>query len=155
MKCQKCGKEEVNFHYSSNINGEINEMHLCAGCAAEAEYMEAFTGPDEMFSEVFNGFIRQGSAFFPLLGMDMPMRAMFGMQPGLTERAPVAGAIHESSAAQPPKAEIKVEIDENMRKRREINILREQMRQAADTEDFEKATELRDKIRGMEQDTQG
>ena len=151
MKCQKCGKEEVNFHYSSNINGEIREIRLCSGCAAEAGYTEAFTGPDEMFSEVFNGFIRQGSAFFPLFGMDMPMHSMFGVRPSSIVRAPVAGAMHESTAA-PPRSEIKVEIDEKMQKRREINMLREQMRQAADTDDFEKATELRDKIRSMEQE---
>ena len=148
MKCQKCGKEEVNFHYSSNINGKISEIHLCADCASEEGYEETFIRPDDMFGGAFDEVFGRRSAFFPLFGMDM-MRPTVGMRP--------VSAVREREREIPaqPGTEVKVEIDEKMRKRREINILREQMRQAADTEDFEKATELRDKISAMEQDAQG
>ena len=148
MKCQKCGKEEVNFRYSLNINGKISEIHLCAECAAETGYAETFSRPEEMFGGFFDSFFRPRSSFFPIFSMDMPMRPVLGIRP--------MSAVREREAEiAPPKTEIKVEIDEKMQKRREINILREQMRQAADAEDFEKATELRDKIRNMEQDVQG
>ena len=40
MKCQKCGKNEVNFHYTSNVNGAVTEAHLCADCARESGYMQ-------------------------------------------------------------------------------------------------------------------
>ena len=58
MKCQKCGKNEVNFHYSSNINGCITETRLCSFCAAEEGY-----DVRQMFDmeSVFNGM-------FPVLG---------------------------------------------------------------------------------------
>ena len=45
---------------------------------------------------------------------------------------------------------MKAEVDEEMKKRREINILREQMQQAVKSEDYEKAAVLRDKIRELE-----
>ena len=34
MKCTNCGKNEANYHYTSNINGNVTERHLCAECAA-------------------------------------------------------------------------------------------------------------------------
>ena len=48
------------------------------------------------------------------------------------------------------KPEVKTEADPEIVKRREINAIRHQMKMAAEAEDFEKAAELRDKIRGME-----
>ena len=151
MKCQKCGKEEVNFHYSSNINGEIREIHLCSGCTAEAGYAETFNSPDDMLSGALDGFFSPRSSFFPLLGMDMSIRSIFGAPPNLSAQV----REREKERQPSPSTEIKVEIDGKMQKRREINILREQMRQAAATDDFEKATELRDKIRDMEREVQG
>lgn len=29
MKCENCGKNEVTFVYQSNINGKVEERHLC------------------------------------------------------------------------------------------------------------------------------
>ena len=60
MKCENCGKEEVSFHYTSNINGNITEKHLCADCAVKLGFdkkLEAVAdGPDEAeksFEEIF------------------------------------------------------------------------------------------------------
>ena len=33
MKCEHCGKNEVTFVYRSNINGQVEEKHLCSDCA--------------------------------------------------------------------------------------------------------------------------
>jgi protein-arginine kinase activator protein McsA len=41
-------------------------------------------------------------------------------------------------------------VDEEMKRRREINILRERMRVAAEAEEYEKAAELRDAIKKLE-----
>ena len=49
------------------------------------------------------------------------------------------------------KCEEKAEVDPEIAKRREINALRHQMKMAARAEDFEKAAELRDKIRSLEE----
>ena len=32
MKCDKCGKN-ASFYFSSNVNGQRTERHLCADCA--------------------------------------------------------------------------------------------------------------------------
>ena len=32
MKCENCGKNEVTFVYRSNVNGHVEEKHLCRCC---------------------------------------------------------------------------------------------------------------------------
>ena len=34
MLCQNCGNHEADFHFNSNINGDITELHLCSECAS-------------------------------------------------------------------------------------------------------------------------
>lgn len=150
MKCQNCGKSEVNFHYSSNINGCVTETYLCSECAAKTGY-----DIGSMFStgSIFD-------SFFPIISvpgqfLTMPM-AGFGMAiplviqpPADAQTQPVdysRGCGCERIAPDAPAAEV----DDEMRKRREINVLREQMRLAAESDDFEKAIELRDRIKEMD-----
>ena len=42
MKCENCGKNEVTFVYRSNVNGHVEEKHLCSDCA-EYEYYHVAT----------------------------------------------------------------------------------------------------------------
>jgi protein arginine kinase activator len=148
MKCENCGREEVNFHFTSNINGSITEKHLCAECAAKLGFTDKAVFKPEMSFE---------DAFMDLFG-GMPNRRMFTgyglMLPTFvipTVGMIIPGAAYDGGSAQPVQtAEIKPELDAEMQKRREINILREQMRQAADAEEYEKAAVLRDSIRKLE-----
>jgi protein arginine kinase activator len=157
MNCENCGKEEVSFHYTSNINGNITEKHLCAECAGKLGYTGGernMLRPDisieDVFTEMFGG---------------RPSRRVIGGYPMVfpTFVIPTIGfVVPEEAGAQPERRlhpqvqpsvtpqDIKPEIDEEMKKRREINVLREQMRTAAETEDFEKAAALRDSIRRLE-----
>lgn len=40
MLCQSCGKKQATFHYTSNENGNITEMHLCSECAKKSGLVE-------------------------------------------------------------------------------------------------------------------
>jgi len=149
MKCDNCGIEEVHFHYASNINGNITEKHLCAECASKLGFTGRPAFRPEMFFEdalmeffggrpnrrVFSGYGMMVPTFvIPTLGMIVPRPALDGTVP----------------KPEAPPAELKPEIDLEMQKRREINVLREQMRQAADAEDYEKAAAFRDSIKKLE-----
>ena len=64
MLCQSCGKKEATFHYTSNENGKVTELHLCHDCAAEKGLL------DENFKN-FNpfAFAEKGDTLFgELLG---------------------------------------------------------------------------------------
>jgi protein arginine kinase activator len=159
MNCENCGKGEVNFHYTSNINGNITEKHLCAECANKLGYVGRFgfmdrpaIGPESSFEEIFAD----------LFGMRPPRRMLgsYGMVfptfviPTVSLIMPdVAAAQQAAAQAASPSIvppDFKPEVDETMKKRREINMLREQMKKAAEAEDFEKAAALRDSIRRLE-----
>lgn len=38
MMCDKCGKNPVTTHIKKVVNGNVEEMHLCAYCAAKGGY---------------------------------------------------------------------------------------------------------------------
>ena len=134
MKCTKCGKNEVNFFYKSNVNGEITEHTLCTECAEEMGLMrDVFAKRQSMLNGFFEDSFERIFSPFTLGARDFL---------GLGERK-----TEECSCT---KCETKAEVDPEIAKRREINILRHQMKMAANAEDFEKAAEIRDKIRGLE-----
>ena len=146
MKCQKCGKNEVNFHYSSNVNGCVTETHLCSGCAAESGYdIGHMFDLGNVFDSMFP--IRGFGGFMPMAIPVMQTNAMLPFTTG-----PRMGMIGQQDpcgcgCGQTVPKEKDVEVDEAMTKRRELNM---QMRAAVEKEDFEKAAELRDKIKELE-----
>ena len=157
MKCQKCGKNEVNFHYSSNINGCVTETHLCSGCAAEAG---CDIGQILNIGQIFDSGNIIGNIFdnlFPILnnsGGHIPV-AIPAMN--LNKAFPAAAQLGvgghtqtnvcDNGYAACTSATQTVTVDDEMRKRRELY---QQMRLAAENEDFEKAAQLRDIIKELE-----
>ena len=145
MKCQNCGKHEATCHYTSNINGIITENHYCSQCAAEAGWGEGILNTDSIFNNMFGSF---GGIFgAPRLPMS-PWGLGFRVPALIMPYKAAETEIKNEPAASP--AEKTTTLDPEMQKRREINALREQMRSAAESEDFEKAAQLRDKLREME-----
>ena len=158
MKCQNCGKNEVNFHYSSNVNGCVTETNLCSECAEGAGYdMNALLNKGGMFSELFSVFggggllpaampglamISPSTAFPRIMRIRMGPAEMYAPQMFSTAQIPACGCGCQS----PPASTGDVKTDEAMTKRRELNM---QMRKAVENEDFEKAAELRDKIKEL------
>lgn len=148
MKCEKCGHNEASVHYTSNINGAVTEANLCQACAKEQgiTYGSVFGGtPAGMFGNMLNGFsmpsfdmMRSGyGLIFPAMMMQIPGAAgMYGQ--------PMQGVAPSGRAAS-------ISADDSIKRRREINMLREEMNKAAAAEDFEKAAEIRDRIKVMEQ----
>ena len=158
MKCQKCGKNEVNFHYSSNVNGNMTETHLCSQCAAESGFDigQIFSqGQLVEFGQLFDlGTIFDG--MFPVRGVSgfvplaIPMMTTNQMSP-FTMR-PHAGMIEQDTSCacgcgKNMNEDPNYKVDEEMKLRRELNA---QMRAAVEKEEFEKAAELRDKIKEIE-----
>ena len=147
MKCEKCGKNEANFYYSSNINGNVTEKHLCTECAAEMGLtQDVYAYANNMFEDMMGGFFNRRSAFAPF--------GSFGGFGGFALPAMMFPRFEFriGDGAAPAETEQKVETpaDPEMKKRRELNMLREQMKKAAENEDYEKAAELKNKISEME-----
>ena len=157
MKCEKCNDKEATFYYSCNLNGEKTEKHLCADCAR----VEGFGGaldfqPISVFDDMCEGFFDdffapRRSLFSPFDMFGSTMRRM--MVPVLPRIELVVG--QPQTAAEPAplsdaEAKIPADAGQEVRSRREIASLKHQLREAVRAEDFEKAIELRDKLKELE-----
>lgn len=151
MKCEHCGKNEATFYYKSNINGTVTEQRLCAECAKELGYMD---GLQKQFAEMERNMFTPFENFFA----PMPVLAgsMFGgalrpfarmAQIGSGEEATHGSMVTEASVGNDL---VSAEEHQQLKQQCQINALRHEMQEAIKTENFERAAELRDQIRGLE-----
>ena len=131
MLCERCGKHEANVHITKNINGKVTEMNLCSECANRSGEMISFDG---MFRDFFSSI--------------MPARArrFDYRQPYLLNEYAGCEDCLEDREAQPADAQEKKEET----KEDKIAELRQQIQLAVMNEEYEKAAELRDKIKALE-----
>ena len=153
MKCEKCGKE-ANFFYSSTVNGNHEEHCYCADCAKEAGFENAFRfEPMEMFDGFFNDFfapVRVPSLFDGFSGMFGRM-----MAPALPRFILSAPQQARPETAPMSEAETKVPADagEDVKARREREALKAELEEAVQTENFERAIELRDQLKKLDSES--
>ena len=147
MRCEHCGRNEATFHYQSTVNGYTEEAHLCPSCASALGYRERLGGGmTEAFSDTFE------SVFSLLPSMFGGLGGFFG-GPRLT---PVARrALEVAPAPDGPCYEAESLLDEaeglSLRRERERNALRFQLKGAVDAEDYEQAARLRDELKRLEE----
>lgn len=131
MLCERCGKHEANVHITKNINGKVTEMNLCSECANKSGEMISFDG---MFRDFFSSI--------------MPARARrfdYRQPYMLNEYAGCEDCLEDEET--PVKEETEPEQDS---KEKKIAELRHQIELAVASEEYEKAAELRDQIRALE-----
>ena len=155
MKCENCGKNEVTFVYQSNINGHVEEKHLCSECAEKLGYTQWINAHSQrMMQNFFGRGSLFGSSFFndffspSLMGrmLEDPFDDFFADMPALS----AAPARQQETK----KEEDLVEKEEQSRFSylRQLNALKVEMKKAVHQENFERAAELRDQIHKLEAD---
>lgn len=167
MKCQHCNSKEATTYIKRTVNGKTTEMRLCADCAAELGYsaiqgMPGFGGmgagsPFDLLGAVFgNG--REGSGGqtrrCSACGISFDEIASSG-RAGCPdcytffekELAPTVRRIHGSAKH---IGRLPQSASAALRSERELEGLREQMKKAIETQNFEEAASLRDRIRELE-----
>jgi protein arginine kinase activator len=171
MLCEKCGKKEATVYYSENINGKEKKFNLCADCAAEMEKSgELKVAPhligDSPFGSLFGGLMMPGMLSgsrkaaeqkkCPLCGASFRALAAEGMvgcpmcyTAFAEELEPSLARLHQgkSHIGRAP-ARLKHERD----RKKEIASLEHSLKEAVKAEEYEKAAELRDKIRAMKEE---
>ena len=159
MKCENCGKNDVSFVYQSNINGRVEEKHLCADCAAKLGYSQKLAAHSQrMMQDFMGGFGSFFDDFFApmprLLGrmaplLEDPFDDFFAEMPALG--APAAQQEQEPEQRQQKDGLVDQESQSRFSRMRELNALRSEMKKAVHREDFERAAQLRDQIHQLEQ----
>lgn len=152
MKCSNCGKNEVSFTYTSNINGNVTHQQLCAECAQKLGYADSigsmFSRTEQMMNRMMDGFF--GSSLKPFTAFGLPVSEFFAL-PGQS----VADECAKSAMEEKPEVTMEdsrspAGADPELNRRRKMNALRHQMHRAAAKEDYETAAKLRDQLRQLE-----
>lgn len=154
MKCENCGKNEVTFVYQSNINGKVEERHLCGECAEKLGYTQRVAAQSQRMMQSFfgGGFLEDFLSPMPSLLsrrgwlLEDPFDDFFADMPAL------GPARTERETAKEEKRDDLVNEEEQSRfaRMRQMNALRMEMKKAVRQEDFEKAAQLRDQIHALE-----
>lgn len=153
MKCEKCGNNEAVFFYSADINGEKSRGCLCRDCA-QREGLTAYQTTFGPFGDVFGGtlsdfFARERSLLSSFGSFGAPVRSIMAPSMALPFVNVVYG-VEEAPGRAEPEVDVPDDAGEDIKRRRELTALREQLRSAVSEEDYERAAELRDKLRAME-----
>lgn len=162
MKCENCGKNEVTFVYRSNINGRVEERHLCAECAEKLGYNQRLAAQSQRMMRGIRNFFDDSpfgsglleSFFSPLGALTGGADRFFGedLLDGFFSELPALGTAEEPEAAEPEEEKLSISGEEQNRfaRTRKLNQLRLELKKAVHQERFEEAAKLRDEIRALE-----
>ena len=147
MKCENCGRNEANFVYRSNINGRTEEHHLCQACAEKLGYTLGFFAQRPSVMDSFFG----NNSFFgsipSLMGrmLESPFDDFFDTMPAIG-----AAPVREVRKEQKDNL-LSCEEQSRFSYLRRMNALKQAQKKAIHEEDFERAAQLRDEIRELEE----
>jgi protein arginine kinase activator len=165
MVCEECGKRPSILHVTKIINGQKNELHICEVCAREMG--ELITGVPNSFSihNLFSGLLdfEQTSANKPhvsaaircencgLTYSQFSKLGRFGCNScykSFSDRLePLLKRVHGSviHTGKVPKRNGGL-----LQHKREIELLKKEMMNRIEEEEFEQAAHIRDQIRDIE-----
>ena len=167
MICQKCGINAATNHIHTVLNGIVKDVYLCSSCAKQGGN-NAFSNGDifHMFSHLLNGenIAQKSLKKCELCGStieDISKTGRVGCancyETFKTELGPTLLRIHgrvEHIGKRPKKdinsKEISSEMTENIERKDDILELKEQLKNAIMTENYEQAAVIRDEIKKRE-----
>lgn len=163
MLCQSCQKKQANTHIKSIVNGELTELMLCSDCAEKMGYGNVFSHMFDIGS-LMSGFMGEPSTSAlaaeqrcPMCGSTFSSISKSGRVGCATcydvfydRLLPSIKRIHGNTVHTGKRAAIPAE-ESAAPAVNKVSDLKKQMQSAIDNQEFEKAAELRDKIKELEQ----
>lgn len=166
MLCQNCGKHEATTHIKRVVNGEFMEMYLCSDCASQLGYGGVFSDFGFDLSNLFGSFFSQPKASkaaveserCPKCGTSFREIVKSG-KIGCADcydkfydlLIPSIQRIHGKTQHNGKTVQGEVKKKKEETKEEKIERLKEEMQQAVETQEFERAAQLRDEIRQLEE----
>ncbi len=161
MICESCGKNPATTHVKTIINGELTEYSLCAQCAQKLGYGNLLTGLGRNFSSLLGGFFGEmepdekevvrckgcGSSF-----EDIARSGKVGCaecyHTFYNRLIPIIQRIHGKTRH---RGKVPGNDLPQPKPQSQLSLMRRELREAIDTENFERAATLRDRIRELEE----
>ena len=167
MLCQHCQKNEATTHVKTMINGEYAEYRLCPECAHEMGYDSMFPDFTADFGGLLGSFLsaalpaRSGATHCKLCGSTMNDIKKTGKvgcsecyDTFFSELMPTIRNVHGNTEHIGKRPVIEYEtVEEDKPTKQEdktLESLKAELKQAIEDENFERAAELRDKIKELE-----
>lgn len=157
MLCNECGKNEANMHFTQIINGKKTENHLCEECAKKNQSFSSFS-MENLFSAMLNNTFGN-STYSPVkscskCGMNYEQfrdSGKFGCNDCIdTFKPKLMPAIKNIQGYDMHMGKIPKRAGGNYKLQKDIEKLKIELRQMIEQEEYEKAAELRDRIRELE-----
>ncbi|MGG1678373.1 UvrB/UvrC motif-containing protein [Neobacillus sp. NRS-1170] len=176
MICQECNQRPAALHFTKIINGEKTEVHLCEKCAQEKGEMFIFNGESGFaFNNLLAGLLNIDPSFkkpsqspfhqeevlqCDYCSMTFPQFLKVGRfgcahcyETFKEQLKPVLGRLHSGNWAHNGK--IPKRIGGGIHLRKQLEELKNALRDSIIGEEFEKAAEIRDEIRNLEKQLAG
>ena len=151
MLCEKCGKNNASVLYTQIVNGKKSSINLCSACASGESIFDNF---GSLLS--FGSRTESRQSTCPVCGMTLAEFTRKGrMGCGKcydTFRAQAKSmlqkihgtSVHTEVKTEAPAPEIKKE------EKSELDILKDKLKEAINSEKYEEAAKIRDEIRAKE-----
>lgn len=157
MLCNECGKNEANVHLTHIVNGEKTESHLCDECAKKKQSFSNFS-MENLFSAMLNNAF-SGATYLPvgpcpnckMTYEQFRNIGKFGCSQCIdTFKLKLMPAIKNIQGYDEHLGKIPKRAGGDYRLQKDIERLKAELKRMIELEEYEKAAELRDKIRELE-----
>ncbi len=171
MLCQDCRKREAQVHFTQIVNNEKTTLSICRECAAARGFHSPLENAPFPLAEILAGLAADlptspGSDDDPLVCPgcslsfdDFASLGRFGCgecyRTFRTRLEPIMRKIHGASLhrGRTPKSEVTSTAEQGALPVREEGRLEAELKKAVESEDFERAAEIRDKLKTMRETT--
>lgn len=161
MLCQSCEKRQATTHIKTILNGELKEFNLCPECASKLGYGSFFGNFGFDLDKLFGSFLEsseRGSKRCSFCGSSFEDIAKSGKigcahcyEQFYDDLLPSIRRIHGRTSH---TGKLARSAGNEVRIRNEITQCRSELEKAIKTQEFEKAAELRDRIKELEKSMQ-
>ncbi|MBY7141656.1 UvrB/UvrC motif-containing protein [Virgibacillus sp. NKC19-3] len=175
MQCQECQQRPATLHFTQVINGTKTEIHVCEVCAKEKGYM---TYPEEGYSlhNLLTGLFNFDSAMMesqqsnsynqvkelkcPQCGMSLSTFKKVGKfgcatcYDTFSERLdPILRRVHSGNTKHYGK--IPKRMGGDLHTKKQLESYKAELQQLIEDENFEEAAQIRDKIKALQNQSDG
>ena len=162
--CQYCSKREAKIHFTEIKEGKKTEMHICQECAQEKNMVMAFPALLTHIVKGAPGILGRGEseavpAACPQCGLayaEFKAKGRLGCPTCYEAFAPVLVPLLEKVHGKPAhQGKAPSRLQGTLKARKKLDALEEDLAKAVIAEEYEKAAELRDRIRKLKGSPEG
>jgi protein arginine kinase activator len=161
MMCENCKKHQATIHLTEIVNNTKKEVHLCEHCAEKQGLVKQQMSIADFLAGLASGGVSASKQKLPdvrcpsckLSLAEFQSGGRFGCADDYTvfrERImPLIEKIHDSTQH---VGKVPARAGKNVQREKELRQLQGELKRAVDREEYEKAAQIRDKLRQLEED---